>query len=124
VTYAINAPLVQALACHCSRCRKAFSGAASANGVVKPGSFVWAQGEQDLNCFEAMPTVKLWFCRHCGTTLGTSVGKQMRGIALGTVDGDPGIALAMHIFVGSKAPWDHMGGDTPCFDEHPPKECP
>jgi hypothetical protein len=25
----------------------------------------------------------------------------------------------MHIFVGSKAPWDHIGGDAPQFEEFP-----
>ena len=32
----------------------------------------------------------------------------------------PGIAVGMHIFTGSKAPWDHIGGDAPQFPEFPP----
>jgi hypothetical protein len=28
------------------------------------------------------------------------------------------VEIEMHIFVGSKAPWDHIGGDAPQFDEH------
>jgi hypothetical protein len=34
------------------------------------------------------------------------------------VDGDPRVEIEMHIFVGSKAPWDHIGGDAPQFIEH------
>jgi len=38
---------------------------------------------------------------------------------LGSVDDDPGVEIEMHIFVGSKAPWDHIGGDAPQFEELP-----
>jgi hypothetical protein len=30
----------------------------------------------------------------------------------------------MHIFVGSKAPWDHIGGRAPQHQEFPPHEAP
>ncbi len=61
----------------------------------------------------------LCFCRACGTTLCGMVGGNVHGVTLGSVDGDPGIDIAMHIFVGSKAPWDHIGGDAPQFDGFP-----
>jgi hypothetical protein len=35
------------------------------------------------------------------------------------VDGDPGIEIGMHIFVGSRAPWDHIGGSAPQFESGP-----
>jgi len=37
-----------------------------------------------------------------------------------TVDGDPGVQIEMHIFVDSKAPWDHIGGHAPQYAEFPP----
>lgn len=43
----------------------------------------------------------------------------VHGIMLGTVDGDPGVEIAMHIHVASKAAWDHIGGDAPQFMEGP-----
>ena len=39
------------------------------------------------------------------------------GITLGTIDGDPGVDIERHIFVGSKAPWDHIGGAAQKFEE-------
>jgi hypothetical protein len=42
-------------------------------------------------------------------------------VTLGSVDGDPGVRIEMHIFVGSKAAWDHIGGDAPQFPELPPE---
>ena len=41
-------------------------------------------------------------------------------MTLGTVDGDPRVRIEMHTFVGSKAPWDHIGG-TPSVSGRPTK---
>ena len=38
VRYRVDAPLRGGRSCHCSRCRKAFSGAGSAYAEVQPGS--------------------------------------------------------------------------------------
>ena len=48
------------------------------------------------------------------------VGEDVHGVTLGSVDGDPGVEIAQHIFVGSKAPWDHIGGTAPQFAEFSP----
>lgn len=42
---------------------------------------------------------------------------EVHGVTLKTVDGDPGVQIEMHTFVGSKAPWDHIGGSAPQFKE-------
>jgi hypothetical protein len=56
----------------------------------------------------------------CGSTLCGTAAEAVHGIALGSVDGDPGVEIAMHIFVGSKAPWDHIGGSAPQHQAFPP----
>jgi hypothetical protein len=124
VRYRIAAPLRAARCCHCSRCRKAFSGAGSAYAEVTPGSFTWTSGEAELTHHESVPGWGLCFCRGCGTTLcGTHDGK-VHGVTLGSVDGDPGVRIEMHLFVNSRAPWDHIGGDAPQFPEAPPRPEP
>jgi hypothetical protein len=118
VTYRVAAPLRAARACHCSRCRKAFSGAGSAYAEVEPGSFSWTATTPTI-----YPVAGPWgmaFCGTCGTTLAGVVGDDVHGVTLGSVDGDPGIQIAWHQFTGSKAPWDHIGGDAPQHDEAPP----
>jgi hypothetical protein len=45
---------------------------------------------------------------------------DVHGVTLGSVDGDPGVRIEMHLFVGSKAAWDEIGGDAPKFDAAPP----
>lgn len=120
VRYQVDQPLRTARSCHCSRCRKAFSGAGSAYAEVVPGSFHWTAGADNLSYFASAAGFGLAFCRTCGTTLCGTLSKEVHGITLGSVDGDPQIAIAMHLFVGSKASWDHIGGEAPQFEEFPP----
>jgi hypothetical protein len=118
VQYRIDGVLSNARACHCSRCRKAFSGASSAYAeLADPGSLSWIAGNDNLRWYESQKNWGLAFCGTCGTTLcGTHKG-QVHGVALGTVNGDPGVEIRVHIFVGSKAPWDHIGGTAPQFEK-------
>jgi hypothetical protein len=119
VRYQISAPLVGARSCHCSRCRKAFSGAGSAYAEVTPGAFSWILGADNLTHYESAPGWGLCFCRTCGTTLCGTHEADVHGVTLGSVDGDPGVEIDMHIFVDSKAPWDRIGGDAPQYQEFP-----
>jgi hypothetical protein len=119
IRYEVDAPLRSARCCHCSRCRKAFSGAGSAYAEVEAGSFKWIQGEQELTRYETTPGWGLYFCRTCGTTLCGSHDGTVHGVTLGSVDGDPRVQVGMHIFVDSRAPWDHIGGNAPQFAELP-----
>ncbi|WP_437659667.1 GFA family protein [Sorangium sp. So ce1182] len=121
IRYQIEGALQHARACHCSRCRKAFSGASSAYAEVAAGStFRWIAGEDKLTRHMSGHGWGLAFCSACGSTLCGMFGDQVHGVTLGCIDGDPGVKIEMHIFVGSKAPWDHIAGDAPQFEERPP----
>lgn len=124
VRYQIDLTLGPGRSCHCSRCRKAFSGAGSAYAEVSPGSFSWTSGEDDLSRYETVPGWGLGFGRLCGSTLCGTASGEVHGVTLGSVDGDPGVEIEMHIFVGSKATWDHIGGDAPRYLEFPPETPP
>lgn len=119
VRYRVDASLMNARSCHCSRCRKAFSGAGSAYAEVPASAFAWTSGALDLTHYESTPGWGLAFCRLCGTTLCGTHDGAVHGVTLGSVDGDPGVQIGMHIFVGSRAPWDHIGGSAPQFDSFP-----
>jgi hypothetical protein len=121
VRYKIDGSLGLTSACHCSRCRKAFSGASSAYAEVPDASkFSWLTGENELSSYAAAGGWGLSFCRICGSTLCGILEGKVHGVTLGTIDGDPGVQIEMHTFVGSKAPWDHIGGSAPQFGE----QCP
>lgn len=122
VKYSISSPLVNARSCHCSRCRKAFSGAGSAYAEVRtPGSFNWVEGRDFVSSYSTHESWALQFCSRCGTTLCGVHDGVVHGVTLGTVNGDPVVEIEKHIFVGSKARWDHIGGDAPQYDEHAPE---
>jgi hypothetical protein len=118
--YRIDAPLRAARSCHCSRCRKAFSGAGSAYAEVQQGTFTWLKGSDELGAYAVSEHAGLLFCRNCGSTLCGTVDGAVRGVTLGSVDGDPGVELQMHLYVDSRASWDHIGGDAPQFPGAPP----
>lgn len=120
VAYSIEAPLSAARACHCSRCRKAFSGAASAYALIEPGSLRWIRGEDRLTSYVGAHGAGKQFCSLCGSMLCGIVGGEIHGIALGCLDGDPGIEIEMHIFVGSKASWDVIPSDVVQHEGFPP----
>jgi len=120
VRYEIGAPLKSARSCHCSRCRKAFSAACSAYAEIEPGSFAWVAGHDNVTRYESAPGWGLCFCKSCGSTLCGTQGDAVHGVTLGCVDGDPGVEIEAHIFVGSRAPWDHVGGRAPQFEGHRP----
>jgi len=44
---------------------------------------------------------------------------EMFGLALGTLDDDPGVRPGRHIFVESKAPWFDISDDLPQYAERP-----
>ena len=119
IRYEITAPLRNARSCHSSRCRKTFSGAGSAYAEVEPGTFSWTAGERALVAYETTAAWGLVFCAKCGSTLCGTHNGQIHGVTLGCIDGDPGVQIEMHIYVGSRAPWDHIGGDSVQYEVGP-----
>lgn len=121
ITYEISGALAHARCCHCSRCRKAFSGAGSAYAEFSEGAeFRWTSGEETLTRMVSEEGWGMAFCSKCGSTLCGIWQDQVHGITLGCVDGDPGVEIEHHLFVDSRAPWDHIGGTAPQYAEHPP----
>ena len=120
VSYELDGSLQSGRACHCSRCRKAFSGASSAYAELAPGSALRWTGTAPIKSYGSGEGWAIGFCGICGSTLCGLWNGEVHGLTLGCVNGDPGVEIERHIFVGSKAPWDHIGGDAPQFAEHPP----
>lgn len=115
VGYEIDGELIEPRSCHCSRCRKAFGGSGSAYAEVAGDTFRWTRGAADVQTYGSIEHRALGFCAHCGSTLCAFVAGQVHGIALGTLNGDPPLTIARHLFVASKASWDVIGGDAPQF---------
>lgn len=119
VKYKLEGELFDARSCHCSTCRKAFSAQASAYALVDPAAFSWLCGEHLLTHYESGNATGLQFCSRCGSTLSGTYQGEIHGLTLGCVDGDPGVTLGRHIFVGSKATWEELPSGVPQYDTWP-----
>ncbi|MEZ5558613.1 MAG: GFA family protein [Pseudomonadales bacterium] len=120
VRYEIDGGLRAARSCHCSRCRKAFSAQASAYAEVDPARFRWLSGQEQLTTYATGHGFGLQFCSVCGSTLCGTFQGRIHGVTLGCINGDPGVSIAQHIFVGSKAPWEVLPEGITAYEEGPP----
>jgi len=121
ISYEVSGVLRDARSCHCSRCRKAFSGQASAYALVNPDQFRWLTGEEFLASYIGSHGAGLCFCSKCGSTLCGIVDGKVHGVTLGCVNGDPDIEIGYHIFVGSKARWEVMPEGVTAYEGAAPE---
>lgn len=100
--------------CHCSKCRKVSGVASNATLMVPRDGLGWISGESNITRF-ALPDG--WGPSRCGVC-GSPVPMLHPGggafwVPAGLLDSDPGVRVKAHIFVGSRAPWDEIAGDSP-----------
>lgn len=110
------------VSCHCSMCRKATGAAFRTRASVSAAAFQWLAGESLVSKYESSPGETRTFCRVCGATLPTFFRDHpdQIGLPLGTLDDDPGVRPAAHVFVDSKAPWFEIADDLPQYVEARP----
>ena len=119
VRYEITGPLLKADHCHCSMCRRQHGAAFATYADFNPDEFNWVAGEAQLKVYEVASGAGWCFCSECGASLAGTENGRVTSIALGTVEGDPGIKPAAHIYVGSKAQWYAINDNIPQFDKRP-----
>ena len=118
VKFEIDGKTTEIGMCHCSKCRKVSGVASNANLLVGQQGFRWISGEDALSKFEMADGWGPWRCSVCGSPVPKphrSGGAYM--VPTGLLDSDPGVRIAGHIFVASKAPWDEIAGDAPQLRE-------
>jgi hypothetical protein len=108
--------------CHCSKCRRVSGVGSNAVLNVRRDRFEWVSGEDNIRVYATPEGWKSLFCRTCGCPVPHILSDGLRVLVpAGALDGDPDLAHAGHIFVGSKARWDVIGDDAPQFDEWAPQ---
>jgi hypothetical protein len=77
-------------------------------------------GEAFIKFYESSPGEYKGFCSECGSSLFTKfdANPDVLGFPLGTLDTDPKVKAARHVFVGSKAPWFDITDDLPQHQEY------
>ena len=117
VTFRIEGKLRDAASCHCSMCRKMTGSQSSAYALLEPKTFAWLTGEDKLRFYESAKAMGTHFCQTCGSTLCGTYQGEIAWVSLGNIEGDPGVIVESHIFMGSKAPWETNPSDVKQFDE-------
>jgi hypothetical protein len=121
VRYDVDGPFTAMLSCHCSMCRKHHGAPFATYANTELAGFRWSSGEHALGYYASSPSYTRSFCTTCGAVAPTLMPDT--GVAFvpaGTLDGDPGIRVQGHMFVGSKAPWYDITDSLPQYDAYPP----
>lgn len=124
VRFEIDAPLVAARYCHCTRCQHRTGTAAAASAVLEPGSLRVIAGEEQLRAWTPPDGKEKVFCSECGSSLfiRDRDSDEIQGVRLGAVDGDPGIRPTDRQYVAYAAPWEPIPDDgLTRFDEGVPR---
>ncbi|MEO7385563.1 MAG: GFA family protein [Gammaproteobacteria bacterium] len=122
VRYELQGPFSHMGHCHCSICRK-HHGAAFATYVACPlDGLRFLSGEDHQGRYDSSPGWSRPFCLTCGSVLPTRMPEH--GLVVGpagNLEGELGVEPAMHMFVGSKAPWYEITDALPRHDAYPPE---
>jgi hypothetical protein len=105
--------------CHCSQCRRTTGSAFKSLAGIEIEKLSLTQGEARTlkHGDDAGHDVH---CGACGSLLYSVVREgSFAHVAMGTLVDDPTIRPAMHIFVGSKAPWFEITDSLPRFEGFP-----
>jgi len=108
--------------CHCSKCRKSRGAAFNTTASIPLSAFRFLRGEDLIQTYQSAPGgYSTAFCGVCGSSAPWVVGeRQLVFVPAGLLDDDPGVRPALHMFVGSKAPWWEITDNAPQFEEWVP----
>ncbi|MEM6988198.1 MAG: GFA family protein [Pseudomonadota bacterium] len=119
VRYRVNGALGGVDHCHCSMCRRQHGAAFATYADCDVDAFSWIAGEHNVAVYHAAGGGGWAFCRQCGSTLAGTDEGEVTSVALGTVEGDPGVRADCHIYTGSKAVWYDIEDNLPQYDTRP-----
>ena len=123
VTFAADAAPRCVVNCYCSLCRRSRGTAFSSTLLVPSSAFRWTSGAERVRHY-ALPAPRQYasdFCGDCGS-LVPSVAAGSAMLPAGSIDTRLAPLPAVHLYVGSKAPWYEIADAWPQFAELPPPE--
>ena len=118
VHYTVADEFRYAANCHCPDCRKATGSAFKPFAGIERDKLHLTQGADHLLIYgdEHGHDVR---CRGCAALLYSVVREgAFVHVALGSLDDEPTLRPAAHIFVGSKAPWFTITDELPQYEEY------
>lgn len=123
IAFEITGSPQRAMNCHCTRCQLGRSAAHATNVFYKVDQFRWTGGESLVREYK-IPDARFHtaaFCSRCGSKVPrVSAERGIVVVPAGSLDTDPGIQPAAHIFVADKAPWFEITDSLPQYVQMPP----
>jgi hypothetical protein len=123
VRFEIDAPLLVASYCHCTRCQRRTGTGSSAQARIAPGSLTVTRGENLIGTFEPPDGFAKMFCAACGSALWSRSqdDPDVMSVRMGAFDDDPGVRPAWRQFVAYAPAWEAIPDDgLPRHAERPP----
>ena len=106
VKYQISGGVGEMGHCHCKMCQKAHGAAFGTYAKVMWEDFTFVSSQADVQQYNSSQGITRTFCRKCGSVLQfVREGKPHFGLAVATLDVDPGVRPTYQIWTSSKAPW-------------------
>ena len=109
VTYQVSGPLRLVIACHCAQCRKTSGHHVAATSAPRESITIVGR----VQWYQSSDTARRGFCSICGSNLFWDGRGENLSIMAGTLDGDPGVRLAGHIFCADKGAYYEIADDLP-----------
>jgi hypothetical protein len=123
VRYALTAPPLAVVACHCTQCRRQSGAAYSVNLVVRQGTMrvdgaLASWTDRDT---ESGAPLSREHCGRCGSPIRSVPGGAPGIVAVkaGTLDDPSPFAPTLHIWTRSKLPWIVLPEGVPTADKGP-----
>jgi hypothetical protein len=112
VAFEVGAGVPGLFACHCSICRKATGSNGIVVAVVENQAFRWIRGAEPITpCGKPGTDWQIGFCRTCGSPVPGVNDRNRMFVPAGLItQGGEGLRVIHHVWVGSKAAWDEIGG--------------
>lgn len=112
IHFEVAGDLPEALACHCTACRKVTGNFEA--GVDVPRSSISITGGERVTWYKSSEKVRRGFCSVCGSPLFFDmIGGDSLGLMLGAFDGPTGTKLALHVFVAEKGDYYDIADGLP-----------
>lgn len=123
VRYTVDGPPEKIVHCHCSVCRRSYASLVGTGAQIKREQVKIEKGENNLTSYQMPSGDRRQFCRTCGCSLFYFVSDLSESMFYfpATLDGGihPGHpeGSECHVYVGSKAEWEHFSDTLPRFDK-------
>lgn len=112
VRYRTRGELRDAIACHCSQCRRTSGHYAAMTSVANADLTIMRA--DTLQWYRSSDSAERGFCRICGgNVFWRPTGEERTAITAGTLDTPTGIKLQEHIFVADKSDYYALDDGLP-----------